>query len=100
MAAGWSLAQLGWVRGPARRGAVNPSMGLQALTRRGDVVMNRNEGTLDRTVRVLLGLALLALVFVGPRSWLGLIGLIPLLRGVVGFCPLYKLMGIRTSAAQ
>jgi hypothetical protein len=75
-------------------------MGLQALTRRGDVVMNRNEGTLDRTVRVLLGLALLALVFVGPRSWLGLIGLIPLLTGVVGFCPLYKLMGIRTSAAQ
>ena len=62
--------------------------------------MNRNEGTLDRTVRVLLGLALLALVFVGPRSWLGLIGLIPLLTGVVGFCPLYKLMGIRTSAAQ
>jgi hypothetical protein len=62
--------------------------------------MNRNEGTIDRTVRVLLGLALLALVFVGPRSWLGLVGLVPLLTGVVGFCPLYKLMGIRTSATQ
>jgi len=62
--------------------------------------MNRNEGTLDRTIRIVLGLALLALVFVGPRSWLGLVGLVPLLTGVVGFCPLYRLIGIRTSPAH
>jgi hypothetical protein len=58
--------------------------------------MKRNEGTLDRTVRILLGLALLALVFVGPKSWLGLVGLVPLATGLVGFCPLYRLIGVRT----
>jgi hypothetical protein len=58
--------------------------------------MNPNEGTLDRTLRILLGLALLALVFVGPKSWIGLIGLVPLATGLVGFCPLYRLFGIRT----
>jgi hypothetical protein len=62
--------------------------------------MNRNEGTLDRTVRIVLGLALLALVFVGPRSWIGLVGLVPLATGLVGFCPLYRLLGIRTYATH
>jgi hypothetical protein len=58
--------------------------------------MTRNEGTVDRTVRIVLGLALLALVFVGPKTWLGLVGLIPLVTGIAGFCPLYRLVGIRT----
>lgn len=58
--------------------------------------MVRNEGRIDRTVRVVFGLALLALVFVGPKTWLGLVGLIPLVTGVFGFCPLYRLVGIRT----
>jgi hypothetical protein len=61
--------------------------------------MTRNEGTLDRAVRIVLGLALLALVFVGPKTWLGLVGLIPLITGLVGFCPLYRLVGIRTCRA-
>ena len=55
-----------------------------------------NEGTLDRTIRVVLGIALLSLVFVGPKSMLGLIGLVPLATGVVGFCPLYRLVGLNT----
>ena len=62
--------------------------------------MNRNEGTLDRTIRVVLGIGLLALVFVGPHSWLGLVGVVPLLTGLVGFCPLYRLIGVRTCATQ
>jgi hypothetical protein len=62
-------------------------------------MFTRNEGMVDRAVRVVLGLALLALVFVGPHTWLGLIGVVPLLTGVVGFCPLYRLLGIRTSHA-
>ncbi len=61
--------------------------------------MMLNEGTADRAFRVLLGLALLALVFVGPRTWLGWLGLIPLVTGAVGFCPLYRLVGIRTTKA-
>ena len=61
--------------------------------------MKRNEGTIDRVVRVVLGLALLALVFVGPQSWLGLVGIVPLVTGLVGFCPLYRLVGTSTARA-
>ena len=61
--------------------------------------MKRNEGTLDRVVRVVLGLALLSLVFVGPQSWLGLVGIVPLVTGLVGFCPLYRLVGTSTARA-
>ena len=61
--------------------------------------MVRNEGFVDRAIRVVLGFALLALVFVGPNTWLGLIGFLPLLTGLVGFCPLYRLTGIRTCQA-
>ncbi len=62
--------------------------------------MHRNEGSLDRVVRVVLGAALLALVFVGPKTWLGLVGVVPLMTGIVGFCPLYRIIGIRTTAAE
>lgn len=62
--------------------------------------MKTNEGTLDRALRVGLGVALLALVFVGPRSLWGLAGLVPLLTGLVGFCPLYRLLGVSTCPAR
>jgi hypothetical protein len=65
-----------------------------------EVVMTLNEGTIDRAVRVVFGLALLSLVFVGPHSMLGLLGLIPLATGIVGYCPLYRLIGIRTRALE
>ena len=58
----------------------------------------KNEGTLDRTIRVILGLLILSLTLVGPRSLWGLFGAIPLLTGAFGFCPLYRLFGIRTCA--
>lgn len=58
-----------------------------------------NEGTLDRTIRIVVGLALLSLTLVGPRTLLGLVGVVPLLTGIVGFCPLYALVGIRTCPA-
>lgn len=57
---------------------------------------SNNEGTADRTVRVLLGIILLSLTFVGPRTPWGLIGLVPLLTGILGICPLYSLFGIST----
>ncbi len=62
--------------------------------------MNPNEGSLDRTVRVVLGLVLLSVMFVGPRSWVGLVGLVPLATGLAGYCPLYRLLGIRTCPAE
>ena len=58
-----------------------------------------NEGTLDRVIRVVVGIALLSLAVVGPQSLLGLIGIVPLVTGLVGFCPLYRLLGIRTNPA-
>ncbi|MBU2822499.1 DUF2892 domain-containing protein [Acidithiobacillus caldus] len=58
--------------------------------------MQANEGTVDRAIRIVAGLVLLALVFVGPRTPWGLIGILPLVTGLVGFCPAYGLLGIRT----
>ena len=58
--------------------------------------MPTNEGTIDRTLRVILGLVLIALVFVGPQTPWGWVGVVPLLTGLVGFCPLYRLVGINT----
>lgn len=58
--------------------------------------MARNEGTLDRALRVIVGLVLIALVFVGPQTPWGWIGLVPLLTGLVGMCPLYSILGINT----
>lgn len=55
-----------------------------------------NEGTIDRVLRVLLGIALLSLVFFGPKTLWGLVGVIPILTGLAGFCPLYAVLGIRT----
>ena len=60
--------------------------------------MPRNEGTLDRSLRIIAGLVLIALVFVGPQTAWGWVGLVPLLTGLVGFCPLYRLLGINTCA--
>lgn len=62
--------------------------------------MARNEGTLDRTLRVILGLVLIALAFVGPQTPWGWVGLVPLLTGLVGMCPLYSILGINTCQAR
>ncbi|MEZ5525507.1 MAG: DUF2892 domain-containing protein [Pseudomonadales bacterium] len=56
----------------------------------------KNTGAVDRLIRVVAGLIILSLVFVGPQSWWGLVGLVPLVTGLVGFCPLYKLVGLNT----
>lgn len=55
-----------------------------------------NEGTLDRTLRVIAGLALISLVFVGPQTPFGWIGVVPLITGLVGWCPVYSLLGLNT----
>jgi len=55
-----------------------------------------NEGTIDRAIRIVIGLGLIALVFVGPQSALGWIGVVPLATGIFGFCPAYKLLGLST----
>ncbi len=58
--------------------------------------MPLNVGTVDRVFRVILGLVLLSLVFIGPQTYWGLIGIIPLATALFGYCPAYSLLGIRT----
>lgn len=58
--------------------------------------MQVNEAGWDRGVRIVLGLGLLALTAVGPRTAWGLVGIVPLLTGIVGFCPLYRVFGFST----
>jgi hypothetical protein len=55
-----------------------------------------NEGTIDRAIRIVVGLGLLSLVFVGPQTALGYIGLVPLVTGLIGFCPVYRIFGLKT----
>jgi len=55
-----------------------------------------NEGWLDRILRIVVGLVLLSLVFVGPHTAWGLIGIVPLATGLSGYCPAYGLFGFRT----
>ena len=58
--------------------------------------MNCNVGGVDRVLRVVVGLGLLSLVFVGPQTAWGWIGAVPLLTGLLGFCPAYLPFGIKT----
>jgi len=58
--------------------------------------MTANVGTPDRILRIIIGLILIAMVFVGPRTPWGWIGIIPLATALVNFCPLYALIGIKT----
>ena len=58
--------------------------------------MKKNVHTIERVVRVALGLAILSLVFVGPKTAWGWFGLVPLATGILGWCPLYVLFGINT----
>ena len=57
----------------------------------------QNVGWIDRALRITVGVILLALVFAGPRTLWGLLGIVPLVTALVGFCPLYRLLGIRTA---
>jgi hypothetical protein len=62
--------------------------------------MNCNSGTLDRAVRVIAGLALIALAATGTIGVWGYIGVVPLLTGIVGFCPAYAIFGMNTCGSK
>ena len=55
-----------------------------------------NVGSLDRIARIVLGLVLIALVFVGPKTPWGWLGVVPLVTGLLRTCPLYTLVGLNT----
>jgi fatty acid desaturase len=65
-----------------------------------DKLFPQNEQMIERAVRLVIGLALISLVFVGPRTLWGLVGVVPLLTGAIGSCPLYTLFGFSTCSMK
>lgn len=59
-----------------------------------------NVGGADRIIRIIVGLVLIALVFVGPKTAWGWIGVIPLVTGLFRTCPAYSLLGMNTCKAK
>jgi len=62
--------------------------------------MKVNEGAIDRVLRVIVGAGILSLAFIGPQTPWAYLGVIPLLTGLVGFCPLYAVLGVNTCGAK
>lgn len=67
--------------------------------------MTRNEGTLDRAIRGILGVILLALAFLaglhGALYWIALVvGIVMLVTALTGFCPAYRLLGVNTCSTR
>jgi len=58
--------------------------------------MLKNVGTIDRILRIVVGIVLIALVFIGPQTPWGWIGVVPLVTALIGWCPLYTLLHIKT----
>ena len=61
-------------------------------------VQNLNVGNIDRLMRILVGIALLVLTSSGAIGPWGYLGIVPLLTGIVAFCPLYALLNIRSTS--
>jgi hypothetical protein len=57
---------------------------------------SRNEHITDRAIRVVIGVGALSMAVAGPQHPLGWLGLVPLVTGLVGTCPLYSLFGVST----
>ncbi len=62
--------------------------------------MTQNIGSVDRFIRLIAGIGLVSLVFVGPQTWWGLIGIVPLVTALIGWCPPYSMLGISTCSAN
>lgn len=58
--------------------------------------MKQNIGNTERVIRAIVGIGLISLVFVGPQTVWGWIGVIPLATAIIGWCPPYALLGINT----
>ena len=60
--------------------------------------MDKNVGGGDRLLRAIVGIALIAMVFVGPQTPWGWIGIVPLATATLSWCPLYTVLGVQTCA--
>jgi len=66
--------------------------------------MGKNVGSVDKIARIVIGLALIAFALFGPADmgwkWVGWIGVVPILTALMGWCPLYSIVGIRTCSME
>ena len=64
--------------------------------------MNLNVGNTDKVIRIIVGVCILSLLFLlkGDARLLGLIGIVPLATGLVGYCPLYSMLGLNTCSTK
>jgi hypothetical protein len=62
--------------------------------------MKQNVGSIDRAIRAIAGIGLISLVFVGPQTVWGWIGVVPLATAIIGWCPPYALLGINTCGTK
>jgi hypothetical protein len=58
--------------------------------------MIQNVGNIDRILRIVAGLILLSLIFIGPKTWWGLLGIVPLATAFMRTCPAYSILGVNT----
>jgi len=65
-----------------------------------DKILPRNTHRVERVARVVIGVVLILLVFIGPKTPFGWLGIVPLVTGLVGSCPLYTLFGFSTCARK
>lgn len=73
---------------------------LQVLSSTEGVTMKHNIGTIDRVLRILVGVVLIALAATGTIGWWGWIGVVPLLTGLVRTCPAYSLLGVNSCGVK
>lgn len=80
---------------PAQRRSFRPKSEMEDA-------MTTNVGSIDRVLRVLIGVALLAFALFSGHTyaWIGYIGVVPLLTAAIGWCPLYAMLGVSTCPAR
>lgn len=62
--------------------------------------MTQNIGNIERAIRAIVGIGLISLVFIGPQTVWGWIGVVPLATAIIGWCPPYAMLGINTCAKK
>lgn len=63
-------------------------------------IFPRNEHVVERALRVVIGFILLSLVFIGPKTYWGLLGFLPIATGLIGSCPAYTILGFSTCSMK
>ncbi|QEY60306.1 DUF2892 domain-containing protein [Pseudomonas sp. C27(2019)] len=58
--------------------------------------MKKNMGSIDRALRIIVGLVLVGLALTGVVGWWGWLGIVPIVTGALGSCPAYSIIGVKT----